>query len=381
VLAVLAVFLAWHAEDRIESVIDVNMTAIQQTTVATRDLTALLAETPGRAVFLSPDNSRRPVTVDSAIFKGSTSIDRTIDPSGDRPSPLIRKLFADRDYIAADATVDSRRPLDLSSYRKLVFVVGPAPANRAILVKSGEVRAREWATTRKWLLSTFGVQPELFDCDFERANGNNGLLVACLRREETLAAPVTMPVRYVASTADLSADGTVTLLSGEERALDPGEKLIAARTGELFRFDGGAYTRLVGDDVRRLQVEGVGAWDAGASGVSGVTAILRDGAWTLDKIDVEPANPDPWFQVPAQRRTLSNAWSIVPSEQSATVSRLRDSRSTYIRVRPRSELKRLQIKGALPLPTLDGVPVTVRVDFRLNRPGAVVELIVGDGIG
>ena len=108
-----------------------------------RELSQCLAARTGRTLFLIPDNNYRPTTVDSAIFKGGSDIDRYYWGA----SPYVRDMFPDRGYLVG-ATSGAIDPSELDAYSKIVFVSLPG--------------AREEAVQR--LKALFAVPVDQFDC-------------------------------------------------------------------------------------------------------------------------------------------------------------------------------------------------------------------------
>jgi hypothetical protein len=85
-----------------------------------------------KIAFLLPDNSYRPLTIDSDIFKGGSNV---LEGPYFGRSKLVRGMFPFRSYFAA-----GNRGLDLNSYRAVVFVVrkgmDPEPMGQLSLMKA-----------------------------------------------------------------------------------------------------------------------------------------------------------------------------------------------------------------------------------------------------
>src|SRR4029077_5663705 len=113
----------------------------------------------GLTVFLIPDNSYRPTTVDSAIFKGGSDIGSST--WGD--SPYVKSMFPDRWYYWG-LTPAAAPPVNLARFQKLVFVSIPSfGGDKAAL---------------KYLYEIFGVTTEDFQCSV-RVNFVYHVVVGC----------------------------------------------------------------------------------------------------------------------------------------------------------------------------------------------------------
>lgn len=137
-----------------------------------------LAAHPGRTRVLILDNAHRPLTVDSAISKGGTDLhNRTWGAS-----PYVASLYPDREYVVGE-TGQYARPVDYADVSTLVFVVGPAPPAKTIMVVRGEsaIRDHEWTVTRQWLRDSFDLTLDGWACPVEAFAINNSLVVACAR--------------------------------------------------------------------------------------------------------------------------------------------------------------------------------------------------------
>ena len=84
-----------------------------------------------KVAFLLPDNSYRPLTIDSDVFKGGSNI---LDGPHFGKSKLVRSFFPSRDYFSDSTAFYSSNPIDLRSFSAVVFVVrkgiDPEPAGQ-----------------------------------------------------------------------------------------------------------------------------------------------------------------------------------------------------------------------------------------------------------
>jgi hypothetical protein len=108
-----------------------------------RKVAACLASKGGKTLFLIPDNNFRPVTVDSAIFKGGTDINRYYWGA----SAWIRNMFPDRGYLVGD-TFRTNTSVGLAGYSKILFVSLPGERDAAV----------------QRLKRTFGISLDEFTC-------------------------------------------------------------------------------------------------------------------------------------------------------------------------------------------------------------------------
>ena len=73
-----------------------------------------------RIAFLIPDNSYRPLTLDSAVWKGGANI---LEGGRFGASPLVRSFFPHRNYFYGAPESFAANPLDLAGFTRLVFVI------------------------------------------------------------------------------------------------------------------------------------------------------------------------------------------------------------------------------------------------------------------
>jgi hypothetical protein len=134
---------------------------------------AFVNKTPGRTVFLIPDNYYRLRTVDTAIFKGGSDIGSST--WGD--SPYVKHMFPKRWYYWG-RTAAAAPPLDLHGFTKLVFV--------SIPLFGGDRAAR------KYLYEIFGVTTTGFDCSLHAVFADSDA-VLCRRVASATDGPPPVP--------------------------------------------------------------------------------------------------------------------------------------------------------------------------------------------
>lgn len=88
-----------------------------------------------RIAFLLPDNSYRPLTVDSAIWKGGSNI---LDGNRFGASPLVKSMFPCRAYFSESPEWYQASPQDLKRFKAIVFTIrvgiDPPPADQLALM-------------------------------------------------------------------------------------------------------------------------------------------------------------------------------------------------------------------------------------------------------
>lgn len=157
---VLALWLGVRLADDVQAANETHLASFSSSSVGARELDAYLKGRPGRVLFLIPENSRRPTTVDSAIYKGGMDI----HDSTWGVSPYIAGLFPERSYNVGRPA--DGKPVDLAPFSRVVFVSVP--------VYGGD------ADAYKQLLDYFQVTLTEFSCDF-RVDLRHHEVVACER--------------------------------------------------------------------------------------------------------------------------------------------------------------------------------------------------------
>jgi len=103
---------------------------------AQAEAAAALAPYHDRIAFLTPDNSYRTLTIDSAVFKGGSNI---LEGPFFGKSALIRAIYPNRWYFTEPPDAYAASPIDLRPYEAVVFVVrkglDPEPAGQLALMK------------------------------------------------------------------------------------------------------------------------------------------------------------------------------------------------------------------------------------------------------
>ena len=113
-----------------------HFSEIERIHKAGRELWRAVSASDGRVAFLIPENSFRPLSVDSAIAKGMHNL------FDNRPSPLVRRMFPEREYFLGvprySSTYYAGNPIDIRAFSRVVFVVVPAERNKAMQIETLE---------------------------------------------------------------------------------------------------------------------------------------------------------------------------------------------------------------------------------------------------
>lgn len=92
-----------------------------------RTLSQCRGARPGKTLFLTPENSLRLTTVDSAIFKGGTDVNRYYWGA----SEYVHGMFPDRSYLYG-GTSPALTAAELGAYSKIVFAALPGERDEAV---------------------------------------------------------------------------------------------------------------------------------------------------------------------------------------------------------------------------------------------------------
>ena len=316
-----------------------------------------LSDVPGRTAFLIPTNTFRPLTVDSAIFKGGSNIFEGCFGA----SAFIRRMFPEREYFAApQADYYKENPLNLSAFSKVVFAI----PNGLGLDKKTQIRNLE---------EHYSTSLALFLCDqdfdFSRNNQN---IVICTRREreETTGDTKGLSAFYLPVTSVVSPGVPVVAASGETVYWDSGDMVLSGRLGELLRLEtDGGVIRLTGQVGQKIQISNVGMWDSKGGTFTGLDAVYKKGRWVIDSSAMQPSNPNNRFREGSKKEPIPGFWISSPGEAGYTTMHMEDENGSFIRVQATRPSSYLVINGNSPLAGLQGVPVSVRGQIRAHSTG------------
>ena len=239
-------------------------------------LDALAATEPGRIAIVTLGNSHRPVTMDSAIFKGGTNLGES-DSWG--VSPFVEALVPNRTYFVAQ-TDRPERPIDSSTFNYLYFV-SLAPPDR-------------FEETRRQLARVFRLSLVGFDCPVVLAMPTGGYQYGCKRRSDATPGEQVGQVAFVPDATTLTADMPVAWAAGPDRPPRPGEAVYAGLTRELFRLESdGSFTRLRGAPGQQIAIGAIGPWSAADGAILPLTAHADGPRWAVDIRSMSPFNVNP----------------------------------------------------------------------------------------
>jgi hypothetical protein len=316
-------------------------------TTGDRALAAYLESRSGDVAFLIPDNDLRPLTVDSAIYKGGTN---EIGAAWGG-SPYVHAMFPGRHYFVGG--LDPVRDPDLGQFRHIVFVRLPTDRDDA------DVAERLRKTFRIWLGG--------YDCDF-RADLIYQEIVACERRVVSLAATGEPKARFVPIHEDPSPeameqyrdpDAAPTEFVATQRVMGGGLDVWQLHAdGSLALVDA--------PDGARVWIEDIGVWDSASRALTGVNATYIGGRPRLDVLAPAASNTNSRFDRYGSRRQPLYGWQLEPRDDLPVVERLSDEEGQFIRVRPAAEGTAVTLYSRAPLSKLDDTPVTVRAVVRVH---------------
>ncbi|MGE3910494.1 MAG: hypothetical protein AB7K36_14130 [Chloroflexota bacterium] len=271
--AVVALTLVYPAVDRAFIARPMFVPTFTAANQIERALNQLTAESPGKIAIVTLGNSHRPVTLDSAIFKGGTNHGES-DIWG--VSPYMVKLVPERTYFYT-LTDAPQRPIDIAGFQYVFFV-------------STQPRERLDATLGQ-LAHSFHLSLIGFDCPVAMSMPTNGVQYGCKRRPDAPIEEHHGPLAFIQETTALQPDTPVAWASGPARPLQPGEAIYAAVSREIWRLEpDGSFTRLRGKPGQQIQVDSVGAWSPAQSAISPLSATFRSERWDVDAREMEPLN-------------------------------------------------------------------------------------------
>jgi len=316
-----------------------------------------LSDIPGRTAFLIPTNTFRPLTVDSAIFKGGSNIFEGCFGA----SAFIRRMFPEREYFAAPQ-VDyyKENPLNLSAFSKVVFAIPDGLG----LDKKTQIRNLEehYSTSLAFFLCDQ-------DFDFSRNNQN---IVICTRREreEITGDTKGLSAFYLPVTSMVSPGVPVVAASGETVYWDSGDMVLSGYSGELVHFVAdGWIVRLTGQEGQKIRISNVGMWDSKGGTFAGLDAVYKKGRWVIDNSAMQPSNPNNRFREGSKKEPIPGFWISSPGEAGYTTMHIEDENGSFIRVQATRPSSYLVINGNSPLAGLQGVPVSIRGQIRAHSTG------------
>ncbi|MGE3908215.1 MAG: hypothetical protein AB7K36_02605, partial [Chloroflexota bacterium] len=248
-----------------------------------------VTEPPGKVAIVTLGNDHRPLTRDSAIFKGGTNVGES-NIWG--ISPFMRDLIPDRHYFFP--APELHLPIDLSPYTYLLFVSREPPEKLAVT----EEKLAQW----------FGVSLIGFECPVQ-VPIPGGIQYGCKRRPDAPVADRQGDIAFVPDPLTLSEGVPVAWATGPRRPLRAGEAAFSAATGEIWRLDAdGSYTRLRGEPGEEITIESLGAWSTKDDGTTGLEAVFDQSHWRVATRSPKPINRNSTLRI-QQDRTV-RGWDV-----------------------------------------------------------------------
>ncbi|MGE3911121.1 MAG: hypothetical protein AB7K36_17315 [Chloroflexota bacterium] len=305
-------------------------------------------EEPGRIAILILGNDHRPMTRDSAIFKGGTNV---AESSFWGISPLVRDLVPERHYFFPAAEL--KPPIDVSPFQYLLF-------------NSLEPPERVKVTTDR-LASTFGLSLIGFTCPMHVQMPQAARVQwGCRRTPDASIEEHQGEIGYAPDALTLEAGAPVATRSGSRAPQKVGDAVFSAATGEIWRRDGGgAFTRLLGRPGQQVRIDGLGMWLPERRAMAGVTGQFDGTHWTLDPITPQSVNTNPSLRMRPDRSI--RGWDISNRDR-LTVERGHEAGAPdddgWLSIRSRAAGTEISVRTSLDMGRLRGAPIIAAVTAR-----------------
>jgi hypothetical protein len=307
------------------------------------------SDPPGRVAIFTLGNSHRPLTRDSAIFKGGTDAWQS-ETWG--TSPYVRDLVPNRSYfyMADDgqAPPGLQVPVDTSPFQYILFVSLEPPET--------------FAVTSARLREVFGISLAGFECPVQRPTGAGGTQYACRRLPDQPMQASSGEIAFAPTPSALTPGAPVAWGTGARRPLRPGEAVFVGLTGEVWRLeDDGAYVRLGGQPGQNRTVEALGAWSPSDQAALGLPVTFDGTRWIPSVERGRPVNTNPTLR-PGSDGALAG-WETL-SRQDTNVARAPSSCGDVLELSARANGRRLGVQATLDASDLKGAPLTAVVRLR-----------------
>ena len=164
---------------------------------------------------------------------------------------------------------------------------------------------------------------------------------------------------------------------GQDRVIQESDTVLLGATGQLVRLGpGGRVTDVQSADGASTLVANLGAWDRAAERLTGTTAQYQSGRWVVGEVRVPSVGAE-LHPVGAPDDSLTDGFWLGPDPDVARVRRVDDRDRPAVRLRANKNTSALMLETRQPLPTLDGMLVSVSVVVR-GQPGKVIALTLKD---
>jgi hypothetical protein len=332
-----------------------------ETDAAQKAIDRFMSESPGKVAVLTPDNERRTLTRDSAIFKGGTNVGESHVWG---VSPFVASLVPDRHYFFPAQTLHT--PIDLAPFTYLLFA------------SQEQLKLTEARLTKALGASLIG-----FECPL--ALQVPGLVEhACRRVPDQPIGESHGAIAFATSSAVLAAGGPVAWNMEPRRPLRPGELAFVASTHEIWRLEApGSFVRMRGDAGQSVQVETLGAWSREREAPTGARATYDGTRWSVTGVPTREINRNPTLRM--QPDGSIRGWDLLTRDmvevdrQSASLRE--DPPDGWLQVRARNDGLRVGVRTGLDTDGLAGRPAMAVVNARAFGQGRLSARIGGVGAG
>jgi hypothetical protein len=166
---------------------------------------------------------------------------------------------------------------------------------------------------------------------------------------------------------------------GQERVLLEGDSVLLGATGQVVWLgSGGRATPLNSGEGAMTTVTNLGVWDRDSGRLAGALVRFDHGRWRLDDLPLPSVgavlNPPG-----APSEALTAGFALGPDADAGRVRRVNDKDGAAIRFRASRKLPLFSLDSRQPLPTLDGVVVSVSAVVR-SQPGKTIALAIKDTV-
>jgi hypothetical protein len=287
-------------------------------------------------------NDHRPLTRDSAIYKGGTNHGESNQWGA---SPFVQALVPDRHYFFASGGLGP--PIDVSSFRYLLFVSREPPERLDV--------------TEAKLVEQFGLSLIGFECPLQLPIPGS-IHYGCRRRPDAPIEERQGTVGYAWAPTVLAARGPVALAGEGRRRPQVGEATYTDATGEIWRLDpDGSFTRLHGSPGQRVRIDALGSWQKGWDGVAGLDAIFDGTHWEVGDSPRRPINRNPTLR--RQPDSSIRGWEVLMRE-AVTVDRRPGAGDPqapegWLELAARRSYGRVGVRSGLDVDDYPGAPLTV----------------------
>jgi hypothetical protein len=190
----------------------------------------------------------------------------------------------------------------------------------------------------------------------------------------------TIPARVLYDPGDTARVGQKSTGSeGQERTLLEGDSVLLGATHQIVRLGpGGRAVSVPATEGAVTSVANLGVWQPETGRLGGAEARAHNGQWLID----EPPLPSVGAALNppgTSSDALTDGFTLGPDADAGRVRRVDDKDGPAIRFRASRKVPLFSLDSRQPLPTLDGVLVSVSAVVRAQA-GKTIALLVNDTI-